>query len=271
MQVIWAIGASMVVLSGAQFLGQRACLFIGVAIVAGHNVLDPVWPATTGIFDTSHPWWVALHTQMGIAVGPFFFAMVYPVVPWTGVMLVGYGTASVFQQSPQQRDARLLTWGAAATVAFVAIRGVGVYGDPNPWQVRGLALATLIDFLNVTKYPPSLLFLLMTLGPAAMLCAVADRVPAQIKQPLIVFGRAPFAFYVAHLYLIHALAVAFGVMQGFRPSQFFSYAFFFPKGYGVGLAGTYMVWLLVVAMLYPLCRWVAAVKDRRRDWWLSYL
>jgi hypothetical protein len=111
----------------------------------------------------------------------------------------------------------------------------------------------------------------MTLGPAAMLCAVADRVPAPIKRPLIVFGRAPFALYVAHLYLIHALAVAFGVAQGFDARQFLTYGFFFPKGYGAGLAGTYAVWILVIGMLYPLCRWVAAVKDRRRDWWLSFL
>jgi uncharacterized membrane protein len=271
MQVIWAIGASMVVLSGAQFLGQRACLFIGVAIVVSHNLVDPVWPATTGVFDTSHPWWVALHAQMAIPAGPFFFAMVYPVVPWTGVMLLGYGTAPIFQQAPHKRDAILLAWGAAATVAFVLIRAIDIYGEPNPWQIQASVLATLIDFLNVTKYPPSLLFLLMTLGPAAMLCAVADRLPDPIKRPLIVFGRAPFAFYVAHLYLVHTLAVAFGVMQGFQASQFMTYSFFFPKGYGVGLAGTYAVWMLVVTTLYPLCRWVAAVKDRRRDWWLSYL
>jgi uncharacterized membrane protein len=137
--------------------------------------------------------------------------------------------------------------------------------------VQPRALATLIDFLNVTKYPPSLLFLLVTLRPAAMLCGVADRLPGPMKRPLIVFGRAPFAFYVAHLYLIHALAVAFGVSQGFAANQFLTYSFFFPKGYGVGLAGTYAVWLMVVVMLYPLCRWVAAVKDRSRDWWLSYL
>ena len=139
-----------------------------------------------------------------------------------------------------KRDARLLAWGFAATAAFVVLRGIGVYGEPNPWQVQGSAVATVIDFLNVTKYPPSLLFLLMTLGPAAMVCASAGRVPDAIKQPLIVFGRAPFAFYVAHLYLIHALAVAFGVIQGFGAGQFLTYSFFFPKGYGVGLPGVYV-------------------------------
>ena len=111
----------------------------------------------------------------------------------------------------------------------------------------------------------------MTLGPAAILCAFTHRVPDAIKGPLVVFGRAPFAFYIAHLYLIHALAVAFGVMQGFDASEFLTYGFFFPRGYGVGLPGTYAVWLLVVGVLYPLCKWVAAVKGRRQDWWLSYL
>jgi uncharacterized membrane protein len=271
MQVIWAIGASMVLLAGAQFLGQRVCLVIGGAILAGHNLLDPIWPVTRGLFDAGHPVWVALHTQMRTDIGPFSFVWVYPLLPWVGVMLLGYGTAPLFQRPAQRRDARLLAWGVAATTAFVVLRGSGVYGDPNPWQVQNGAIRTIIDFLNVTKYPPSLLFTLMTLGPAAILCASADRLPDAVKRPLIVFGRAPFAFYVAHLYLIHTLAVAFGVIQGFKAHEFLTYSFFFPKGYGVGLAGTYAVWLLVVATLYPLCRWVAAIKRRRQDWWLSYL
>jgi uncharacterized membrane protein len=271
MQVIWAIGASMVVLAGAQFLGARACLIIGGAILIGHNLLDPMWPATSGIFDLGHPWWVALHAQIAIASGPFFFVMVYPLLPWTGVMLLGYGTAPLFQEPAQRRNARLLAGGMAATAAFVALRAAGVYGEPNPWQVHDSAIGTLIDFLNVTKYPPSLLFLLMTLGPAAILCAFADRVSDAFKRPLMVFGRAPFAFYVAHLYLIHTLAVAFGLIQGFDASGFLTYSFFFPQGYGLGLPGTYAVWLLVVAMLYPLCKWVTVVKGRRQDWWLSYL
>jgi uncharacterized membrane protein len=272
MQVIWAIGASMVVLAGAQFLGRRVCLAVGGTILVAHNLLDRVWPATSGLFDAAHPLWVALHAQMATQVGPFLFIWVYPLLPWIGVMMVGYATAPFFfQQTEEKRRARLLACGLAAIIAFVVLRGIGVYGDPDPWQRQNGAVATLIDFLNVTKYPPSLLFLLMTLGPAAVLCALADRVPEAIKRPLIVFGRAPFAFYVAHLYLIHTLAVAFGVFQGFDARGFLAYSFFFPKGYGVGLPGAYVAWLVVVITLYPLCRWVAAVKDRRRDWWLSYL
>jgi uncharacterized membrane protein len=271
MQVIWAIGASMVVLAGAQFLGQRTCLVVGGAILFGHNLLDGSWPATGGLFDTASPAWVALHAQTGVVLGPFHLALVYPVLPWIGVMLTGFGTAPVFQATPERRDRRLLAWGVTAIVAFVVLRGAGVYGDPNAWQIQDGAVSTLIDFINVTKYPPSLLFLLMTLGPAAVLCAWGDPVPDAVKQPFIVFGRVPFAFYVAHLYLIHAIAVAFGVMAGFDARQFLTFSFFFPKGYGVGLPGVYLAWLLVIVALYPFCKWVAAVKARRQDWWLSYL
>lgn len=271
MQVIWAIGASMIVLAGAQFLGQRACLAIGATILVGHNLLDPVWPPTGGLFDTSSPAWTALHAETGVVVGPFHLAFVYPLLPWIGVMLTGFGAAGLFEEPAERRDARLLAWGLAALAAFVVLRGADVYGDPNPWQVQTGATTTLIDFLNVTKYPPSLLYVLVTLGPAAVLCAYADRVPDAIKQPLIVFGRVPFAFYVAHLYLIHTLAVAFGVLHGFEARQFLTFSFFFPAGYGVGLPGVYLAWLLVIATLYPFCRWVAEVKGRRRDWWLSYL
>jgi uncharacterized membrane protein len=271
MGVIWAIGASMIVLAGAQFLGQRVCLVIGGAILVGHNLFDFFWPVTGGLFDTASPVWAALHAQMGVVFGPFHLAFVYPLLPWIGVMLAGFGTARLFQDPTERRDARLLAWGVAALAAFVVLRGAGIYGDPNPWRVQDGAISTLTDFLNVTKYPPSLLFLLMTLGPAAVLCAYADRLPSSVKQPLIVFGRAPFAFYLAHLYVIHALSVAFGVIQGFDARQFLTFSFFFPKGYGVGLPGVYVVWLLVIATLYPLCKRVAAVKGRRQDWWLSYL
>jgi uncharacterized membrane protein len=271
MQVIWAIGASMIALAGAQFFGQRACLVIGVVIIVGHNLLDGVWPAAGGVFDTKSPAWVALHAQTAVVAGPFHLAFAYPLLPWIGVMLAGFGAAPLFEAAAARRDARLRAWGLGALAAFVVLRGADLYGDPNHWHVQSGGVSTLIDFLNVTKYPPSLLYLLVTLGPAAILCGATDRVPAIVKRPLVTFGRVPFAFYVAHLYLIHALAVAFGVIQGFDPRQFLTFSFFFPTGYGVGLPGVYAAWLLVVVGLYPLCAWVAAVKRRRRDWWLSYV
>jgi uncharacterized membrane protein len=271
LQVIWAIGASMTVLALAQFAGRRACAVIGALIVVGHNLLDPIWPATTGPFDTQQPLWVALHAQMAVQAPPFFFVVAYPVLPWIGVMLFGFGLSSVFQRSPERRDRQLLLWGITATAAFIVLRGVGVYGDPNPWVAQGSAVRTLIDFLNVTKYPPSLLFVLMTLGPAAILCAYAERVPAAIRQPFVVFGSVPFAFYVAHFYLIHTISVVIGTLQGFAPGQMLTVMFFFPQGYGLPLAGVYAVWLLVILILYPFCKWMAGVKARRRDWYLSYL
>jgi uncharacterized membrane protein len=270
MQVIWAIGASMVVLAPTQLLGRRACLAIGGLIVVAHNLLDPVWPHTT-LLDTGGPLWAALHSQVGHAVGPFFLVFVYPVLPWIGVMMVGYGTAAIFEEASATRRRLLARCGVAAIVAFALIRASGLYGDPNPWQPQASVVSTVIDFLNVTKYPPSLLFLLMTLGPASLLGAYADRWPLRITGWLTTFGRVPFVFYVAHLYLIHAIAVALGLMQGFAAGQFLTLMLFFPQGYGVGLAGVYAIWLIVVLTLYPVCRWMEGVKARRRDWWLSYV
>jgi uncharacterized membrane protein len=271
MQVIWVIGASMIVLAGAQYLGHRACLVLGAAVVVGHNALDAVWPMTGGPFDTMHPLWVALHGQMGFAAPPFLLVFVYPVLPWIGVMLLGFGSASLWKDDAGRRDARLTIVGLGATVAFVGIRTTGLYGDPNPWQGHSTTIAAVIDFLNVTKYPPSLLYLLMTLGPAALFVAHADRLPRLVRDPLITFGRAPLAFYVVHLYVVHTIGVVLGVAQGFQPQQFLTFSFFFPSTYGIGLPGVYAIWVLVVLALYPLCRWVSAVKARRKDWWLSYV
>jgi uncharacterized membrane protein len=272
MQVIFAIGASMIVLAGAQWLGRPACAWIGAAIVLGHNLLDPIWPQNS-LLDaaTSGSWWAFLHAQTTYLAGPILIRVTYPLLPWVGVMLLGFGTAGVFEASAERRRRLLLVAGVAATAAFVVIRASGLYGDPNPWQGNPNPTRTAIDFLNTTKYPPSLLFLLMTLGPAAVLCAVADDLPAALTAPLVTFGRAPFAFYVAHLYLLHAGTMVLGAWQLFDPQEFLTVFQLFPKGYGLGLPGVYVVWVLVVLALYPLCRWVAALKARRRDWWLSYL
>jgi uncharacterized membrane protein len=271
LQVIWAIGASMVVLAGAQFLGRRACLALGAAIIVGHNLLDAFWPgaSTTG---TTGPLWVVLHARQVYEIGPFWLFFSYPLLPWIGIMLLGYGSAGLFEAPARIRDARLLRAGIALVIAFIVSRGLGVYGDPRPWHAYpDNAAASVMSFLGVTKYPPSLLYVLMTLGPAAIACAFADRLPAMIRNILATYGRAPLAFYVAHLYLIHALAVLLGVAQGFAAEQFLTHYRFFPKGFGVSLPGIYLMWIAVVAILYPFCRWVAALKARRRDWWLSYV
>jgi uncharacterized membrane protein len=173
MQVIWAIGASMVLLAGLQFLGRKVCLALGALIVLGHNALDGHWPASTGILDTSPPLWAALHVPMSKVGGPFHFLLLYPLLPWTGVMLLGFGASALFEREAAARNRALLLWGLAITALFLVLRAIDGYGEPNHWQAHERGAATFVDFLNTTKYPPSLLFLAMTLGPAAIFCAFA--------------------------------------------------------------------------------------------------
>lgn len=264
LQVIWCIGASMVLLAGAQFLGRRACLAIGAAIVLGHNLLDASWPASSTSTATG-PAWAVLHARQVWETGDFRIFFSYPLLPWVGVLFLGYGAAGLFELPEERRRTLLVRIGFGMIAAFILLRASNLYGDPAPWQT------SFMSFLGTAKYPPSLLYLLMTLGPAAIACAYVDRLSEPVANVLTTFGRAPLAFYVAHLYLIHGVAVLLGIAQGFDAAQFFTHYRFFPEGFGVGLPGVYLIWLGVVAALYPLCRRVAALKARRRDWWLSYV
>jgi uncharacterized membrane protein len=271
LQVIWAIGASMVLLAAAQFLGRRACLAIGAAILLGHNLLDTAWPAASTSGHTAQAW-AALHARQVYETGWFRIFFSYPLLPWIGVMFLGFGAARLFELPEKTRNERLLRIGMGLIIGFILIRTLNVYGDPNPWTSDSdSTAASVMSFLGTTKYPPSLLYLLMTLGPAAIACAFVERMPAMIRNPLATLGRAPLAFYVAHLYLIHAVAILLGSAQGFAPAQFLTHYRFFPEGFGVGLSGVYLIWVAVVAALYPLCHWIAGVKARRKDWWLSYV
>jgi uncharacterized membrane protein len=270
LQVIWAIGASMMVLAGAQFFGRTACLVIGAAIVLGHNLLDASWPAASTTGHTAGAW-AALHARQLYEVGAFRIFFSYPLLPWIGVMFLGFGASALFELPERRRDQLLVRIGLTLVLAFLVLRALNVYGDPSPWNPDATGAAAVMSFLGTTKYPPSLLYILMTLGPAAIAGAYLERLYAPLRNVLMTFGRAPLAFYVTHLYLIHALALALGVAQGFSPAQFMTHYRFFPKGFGVDLPGVYLLWSAVVIALYPLCRWVASVKARRRDWWLSYV
>ena len=209
--------------------------------------------------------------QLVVVIPPFFVVAVYPLTAWIGVMLLGFGSASIFTLEPARRDRQLMIIGALCIAAFFLLRASGLYGDPNGWSAGANMIDTARDFMNVTKYPPSLLYLLITLGPMAIVCALADRFDGWLKETLVMFGRVPFAFYILHLYLIHALAVFAGVLQGFDTGEMLVPFFLLPEGYGISLAAVYLVWLLVIALLYPVCNWFAELKSRRRDWWLSYL
>jgi len=240
-------------------------------IVLGHNALDGHWPVAQSLVDTTPPLWAALHVSMSKVAGPFHFLFLYPLLPWVGVMLLGFGASVMFEQDGTGRRRALLGWGLGVTAAFFVLRFVDGYGEPNHWQTQPTAANTLIDFLNTTKYPPSLEFLAMTLGPAAIFCAFAERMKGFFTDMFVMFGRVPFAFYVAHFYLLHALCLVLGLIQGVPVGQLMTFPPFFPKGYGVPLWGVYLVWMLVIAILYPFCRWVAGVKARSRARWLSYL
>ncbi len=271
LQVIWALGVSMIILAGAQFIGPRFCLIIGAVILLGHNLFDVILPATTslggnGIF------WTLLYSPGALVLGPFYIEVVYPLLPCIGLMLLGYGTAFIFQKPALERDKFLIKTGVALVAAFIVIRFSGFYGDPNPWQTQTSgALATFFDFMNVSKYPASLLYLMATLGPMAIICALSSKLHGWLKDTLIMFGRVPFAFYVAHFYLIHLLSILLGMAQGFQAHEFMHIFIFYPQGYGTDLTGVYLVWLGVIAILYPFCKWVEKVKRTRTDWWLSYL
>ena len=274
--VLWALGWSMIVLAGLVYLPLRAAAAFGILLVAGHNLLDGVRPESLGAFG----WlWKILHANGAVSPHPDFTLVVtYPLVPWVGVMAAGYAFGALLVRPREERRGLLLRLGAALTLAFVVLRAANVYGDPRPWAAQSDRLYTVLSFLNTEKYPPSLLFLLMTLGPALVVLALADRGAGAWGRPFVVFGRVPLFYYLLHFVVIHlfALALSYG-RYGQAPWLFTGPPWgprlmaAFPKGYGYDLWVVYLVWVATAALLYPACVWFARVKRRRRDAWLSYL
>lgn len=269
LQVIWAIGWSMVLLSLLTWMPARALLAFGVAIVAGHNLLDPIQPTA---FGDAAPLWNAIHvTDVAPVAGiPVLFA--YPILPWFGIMLLGYGMGSVFTLATADRRRMLTILGLSMIAAFTALRALQIYGDSKPWEPHPELWKTIGDFIDVQKYPPSLQYVLITLGIALVLLPLLERLKGPVADFLLAFGRAPLFAYVLHLWLAHLLAMAVGVAMGLPVEGFYNPLFMGPpEGWGFNLVGTYGFWLLILAVLYPPTRWFAGVKARRRDWWLGYL
>jgi uncharacterized membrane protein len=264
MQVVWAIGMSMVVLSGLVYLPVRVVGAIGVAICLFHNLLDGVPMPEAAVLKTV---WSILHVQSPVAIG----FVHYPLIPWVGVMAAGYALASVFEMETARRHQVLVAIGASMVALFLALRLINTYGDPVPWTTQSDHLRTLMSFFNVKKYPPSLDYLLVTLGPALMLLACLESVRGRFADVLQVFGRVPLFFYVLHLALAHLAAGLLAMAMGYGNVVLTNLPAFFPKDWGVGLPAVYLAWVLVVVTLYPACRWFGEVKRRRGDWWLSYL
>ncbi len=289
--VIWVIGAAMMILSVLVFLPTPAVAAIGIAIIACHNLFDGISPEGFG----SMGWlWVILHRGGRAQILPWLsFETGYLLLPWLGVMAAGYGLGAMLLVEPLRRRRNLLILGIALTLSFVTLRYANFYGDlrypappnatgvdiserPGPWSQRENSGFTLLAFINCQKYPPSLLFLLMTLGPAITALAMFDRASGPIAQFFIVFGRVPLFYYLLHIPLIHALAVA-SDYQRFGWSPLSTEGFWglkseeLPQGYGHSLFIVYLIWIGVILVLSPLCKWFAGVKRRRRDTWLSYL
>lgn len=262
--VIWALGLSMILLAALIFIPTRILAVLSVLVIAGHNLLDGVKPEMLG---SLAPLWVVLHTP-GLLSPKFFVG--YPLIPWFAVMSLGYALGEVFRWEPAARKQFLIRAGIAASIAFILLRFFNIYGNPFPWSAQRSAAMTVASFLNTNKYPPSLLYLLMTLGPAMIALAFFENARGKLVDMITVYGKVPFFYYVTHIFVIHIISAALAQSQG-GAWQFLSLdTGSFPKWYGVSLPGVYLIWAIVIALLYFPCKWFAGLRARRGDWWLSY-
>ena len=259
--VIFVIGASMVALAALVWLRRWAIAGVALIMLGGHNLFDGVRAEEIG----GASWvWRVLHEPGLVPIGDGVnLYVLYPLIPWVGVMAAGYLLGPVMQLEERARQRLLFGLGAAITLGFIVLRATNLYGDPDPWTVQESWLSTVLSFLNCEKYPPSLLYLMMTLGPALMLLASFEHARGTFARLLATFGQVPFFYYVVHIYLIHALAVAtaFATSGGLTSTP----------AIGLSLPGIYFVWLLVLILLFPICRWFAELKERGSGWWWSYL
>jgi len=292
MQVIWALGWSMIVLAALIHLPLRAIAAFGIAMIVGHNLLDAVtvtpWQGPgTPIPDIWGKLWIILH-QGGFFPaagfpGPGIFFL-YPLIPWIGVMAAGYAFGRIYDWPIEERRRWLSRWGTGITVGFLLLRATNIYGDPSDWNVRKSVAMTVVSFFNVQKYPPSLLFLMMTLGPAMLALALWERrrsnsesVAAQgnfLSRALVTFGRVPLFFYLLQWPTAHFAGYLLTLLAGKDTWIYFRTPGpgpNVPPNAGFDLWVVYVAWIAGVVLLYPLCRWYAGVKARRTDWWLSYL
>jgi len=270
-QVIWAIGWSMVFLSFLIFLPLPVIAGIALLLIFGHNALDNIHPQTLG---AAGPLWNVLHEQGPIALGQYgTFMVLYPLVPWIGVMAAGYCFGRIMSLPEERRNRTLYTLGFSCLALFIALRAINIYGDPVPWEQQATMGKTVLSFIKVNKYPPSLLYLLMTIGSAITAMPLLEKLRNGPARFFTVYGRVPMFYYILHIYLIHSLALITGLAMSFPIDVFTGNgAIFRPDtGWGFSLPVVYCWWLLVVLLLYYPCRWFMQLKARNKSWWLSYL
>ena len=273
---IWALGISMIVLATVIHLPKRLILAFGIIMVFGHDLLDSIHVAgnTLPAFG-----WAVLHDQNVFNWHSEVLLVGYPLLPWIGVMPLGYCLGEWYsaEYSPEKRKKNLLILGACSLVLFVLLRYSNLYGDPVKWSVQKDGFFTFLSFLNVNKYPPSLLYLLLTLGAACLFLSFAEKAQGAVVKVVSVYGRVPMFYYLIHIYVIHLIAITASALT---PGQdwkiwilkqpiWFTHDL---KGYGFSLPVAYLVWALIVIALYPLCKRYDAYKQANKDkWWLSYL
>jgi uncharacterized membrane protein len=272
-QVIWAIGGSMIIMAALVALPVWTLGLLGVALIAGLAALDRALPNTHGMTAEIRKAFISggfIELSAGTRV-----ILAYPILPWLGVMLAGYAFGAVWLWERRRRRLFVMTLGLALTGLFMALRLANGYGDPQPWTRQTTEFFTVLSFLNCNKYPPSLLYVLMTLGPALVLLAAQDRERGPIGSVFVTFGRVPLFYYLLHVPLIHVVAIAFALTQFGEAGFLFQHPLLganqWPANYGYRLPVVYLITLGVVAALYPLCRWFAGIKARRRAWWMGYL
>lgn len=270
-QVLWAIGWSMIFLAAVIWLPLRYIALTGVAIIVLHNTLNPIVPEDLG----GAGWlWMMLHEGGFVSFGKeagLYFA--YPVLPWMGVMAAGYAMGAVFRMADARRRKILMLAGLSCIALFVLLRFSNLYGDKEPWQHYATWWQTFLSFINCTKYPPSLLYVLMTVGPALAALSLLDHTDNKLSRFFTVYGRVPMFYYILHVPLIHTSAIVIAAIKGSNVARFTQSLFFAGPDptWGFGLPVVYLVWIFIVLLLYFPCRWFMRLKARRKDWWLSYL
>lgn len=275
LQVIWAIGASMVILGllVRAKASPKTVGIIGLIIFVGHNVIDLLHNKT---IDTTFVGRLLISSTGFTNMVPIgsgrLLVIFYALLPWTGVMLVGYALGTLYTKDAAQRKKALNTIALSLLAVFVVFRAFNIYGDPAPWSVQRTSILSVISFLNVTKYPCSLLYLSMTLGIALLVLANTEKVSSRFSRILIVYGNVPFFYYVCHWFLAQAITITLFLLMGHHLDEAYKGNFpFSPDGFGISLAGIYAVWLLLVTILYFPCRWFSNYKKTHTQWWLSYL
>jgi uncharacterized membrane protein len=270
--VLWALGIAMVTLSGLVFLPTKVIVIFSCVVIFGHNLLDPVH------FE-GNAFWAMLHDQRIFFLSDHYKIYIfYPIIPWIAVMSLGYCFGELYTPSfePARRKKILNRLGVSTIALFVILRGIDVYGDPGHWSSYPTVMQTAMSMLATSKYPPSLFYLLMTLGPAFLFLANSENLKGRVVGFFSIFGRVPFFYYILHLYLIHLFALIAAELTGFgwREMILSDWVGFVPglKGYGFSLSFVYLIWITVVVLLYPLCKKFDVYKmNNKEKWWLSYL